>query len=37
LGAIDYRFLQVGWAAPSASTLTLVGVLNAVPTQVQIL
>lgn len=35
LGAIDYVYLKVGWAAPSASTLTLVGVMNAVSTQVQ--
>lgn len=27
LGTIDYAFLQVSWGAPSAGTLTLVGVL----------
>lgn len=37
LGAIDYRFLKVSWAAPSASTLTLVAVLNSVPTYVSII
>lgn len=35
LGAIDYAFLKVGYATPSASTLTLVGVLNAVATLTQ--
>lgn len=27
LGSIDYAFLRVGWGAPSAHTVTLVGVL----------
>lgn len=35
LGNIDYCFLKVTYATPSASTVTLVGVLNAVSTQVQ--
>jgi len=35
LGSIDYVFLSVNWAAPSASTVALVGILNAVSTQVQ--
>ena len=35
LGAIDYVYLQVSYAAPSASTLTLVGYLYGVATQVQ--
>ena len=32
LGVIDYAFLQVSMAAPSAGTLTLVGVLYATAT-----
>lgn len=35
LGNIDYVFLKVNYATPSASTVTLVGVMNAVSTQVQ--
>lgn len=35
LGAIDYCFLKVNYATPSASTVSLSGVLNAVSTQVQ--
>lgn len=35
LGSIDYCFLKVNYATPSASTVTLVGVMNAVSTQVQ--
>ena len=35
LGAIDYRYLQVSWAAPSASTVTLVAYLNVVATLTQ--
>lgn len=35
LGSIDYVWLQVAWGAPSASTLTLQGVLYGVATQVQ--
>lgn len=35
LGAIDYVFLKVSYATPSASTVTLVGILNAVSTNVQ--
>lgn len=27
LGSIDYAYLQVGWADPSAATVTLVGIL----------
>lgn len=27
LGSVDYAFLKVGWANPSAGTVTLVGVL----------
>lgn len=27
LGAIDYAYLKVGWAAPSADTVTLQGIL----------
>lgn len=30
LGSIDYAYLKVGWGAPSASTLSLVGVLYGV-------
>ena len=35
LGNIDYAWLQVSWAAPSASTVTLIGYLYGVATQVQ--
>lgn len=35
LGAIDYAYLQVGWAAPSANTVVLTGTLNAVATLTQ--
>ena len=35
LGAIDYAWLQVSWATPSASTVTLVAYLYGVATQVQ--
>jgi hypothetical protein len=35
LGSINYVFLKVSWAAPSASTMTLQGVLNAIATQEQ--
>lgn len=35
LGAVDYVFLKVGYATPSASTVSLVGIMNAVSTQVQ--
>lgn len=35
LGAIDYRYLQVSYATPSASTVTLVAYLNIVATLVQ--
>lgn len=37
LGAIDYVFLQVSMAAPSAGTLAMQGVLYGVATGVQIL
>lgn len=32
LGVIDYAYLQVNWGAPSAGSLTLVGVLYGTPT-----
>jgi hypothetical protein len=35
LGPIDYVFLQVSYAAPSAGSMTLVGYLYGVSTQVQ--
>lgn len=35
LGNIDYVFLKVNYATPSGGTVTLVGVMNAVSTQVQ--
>lgn len=35
LGVIDYAFLQVSYAAPSAGTLTLAGILYATPTIVR--
>lgn len=35
LGQINYVFLKVGYAAPSAGTVTLVATLNAISTQVQ--
>lgn len=35
LGPIDYVFLQVAYGTPSGGTLTLVGVLNAVSTNIQ--
>ncbi len=35
LGAIDYAYLRVNAAAPSAGTITLTGTLNAVATLIQ--
>lgn len=35
LGNIDYVYLRVNYATPSASTVSLSGILNAVSTQVQ--
>lgn len=35
LGSIDYVYLKVGWAAPSAGAVTLVGVMNEIATLVQ--
>lgn len=35
LGPIDYAYLQVSYAAPSAHTVTLVGILYATATVVQ--
>ncbi len=35
LGALDYAFLKISAAAPSAGTVTLTGTLNAVSTLVQ--
>lgn len=35
LGSIDYVFLKVTYGTPSGGTVTLVGVLNAVSTNIQ--
>lgn len=35
LGSIDYVFLKVSYATPSGGNVTLVGVLNAIATQIQ--